>query len=156
MIYGNRFLNEGFLDKFKKKKKEIKKQEPKKTKRIEFTSEEKDLIENTLKEIVKEYNSDLNNKKKIENKIKERIKKGDYDSDVKFTKFICELFEDLDDEISFTVCDDSQEARIEAYDVYYDMGKELQNRLNKKGLKVTVSSGDGDEGCLYISNNKTQ
>ena len=151
MIYGNKFLNEGFFDKFKKKNKN-----QRKTKRIEFTSEEKDLIENTLKEIVKEYNSDPNNKKKIENKIKERIKKGDYDSDVKFTKFICELFEDLDYEISFTVCDDSQEARIEAYDVYYDMGKELQKRLREKGLKVTVSSGDGDEGCLYISNDKTE
>ena len=151
MIYGNKFLNEGFFDKFKKKNKN-----QRKTKRIEFTSEEKDMIENTLKEIVKEYNSDPNNKKKIENKIKERIKKGDSDSDVKFTKFICELFEDLDYEISFTVCDDSQEARIEAYDIYYDMGKELQKRLREKGLKVTVSSGDGDEGCLYISNDKTQ
>lgn len=49
MIYGNRFLNEGFLDKFKKKKKEIKKQEPKKTKRIDFTSEEEKLIYETLK-----------------------------------------------------------------------------------------------------------
>ena len=151
MIYGNKFLNEGFFDKFKKKNKN-----QRKIKRIEFTSEEKDLIENTLKEIVKEYNSDPNNKKKIENKIKEKIKKGDYDSDVEFTKFICELFEDVDYEISFTICDDSQEARIEAYNVYYDMGKELQKRLREKGLKVTVSSGDGDEGCLYISNNKTQ
>lgn len=151
MIYGNKFLDEGFFDKFKKKK-----QEPKKTKRIEFTSEEKDLIKNTLKEIVKEYNSDPNNKKKIENKIKERIKKGDYDSDVEFTKFICELFADIDYEISFTICDDSQEARIEAYNVYYDMGKELQKRLREKGLKVTVSSGDGDEGCLYISNDKNE
>ena len=130
MIYGNKFLNEGFFDKFKKKNKN-----QRKTKRIEFTSEEKDLIENTLKEIVKEYNSDPNNKKKIENKIKERIKKGDYDSDVKFTKFICELFEDLDYEISFTVCDDSQEARIEAYDVYYDMGKRTTKTFKRERIK---------------------
>ena len=36
------------------------------------------------------------------------------------------------------------------------MGKELQKRLRDKGLKVTVSSGDGDEGCLYITNDKTK
>ena len=47
MIYGNKFLNEGFFDKFKKKYKN-----QRKSKRIDLTSEEKDLIENTLKAIL--------------------------------------------------------------------------------------------------------
>ena len=153
MIYGNRFLNEGFLDKFKKKKKEIKKQEPKKTKRIDFTSEEEKLIYETLKQIVKEYNSNSDNKNEINDTLKERGI-----DDEKFTKFVCNklTYFNYVGELAYEVCENTQDVRMAACVIIGDMAEELQKRLRKKGMKVSCDSGDGDEGCFYISNDKTE
>lgn len=37
-----------------------------------------------------------------------------------------------------------------------DMAEELQKRLRKKEMKASCDGGDGDEGCVYISNDKTE
>lgn len=153
MIYGNKFLNEGFFDKFKKKKKEVKKQEPKKTKRIEFTSEEEKSIYETLKQIVKEYNSNSDNKNEINDTLKERGI-----DDEKFTKFVCNklTYFNYVGELAYEVCENTQDVRMAACVIIGDMAEELQKRLRKKGMKVSCDGGDGDEGCVYISNDKTE
>lgn len=149
MIYGNIFLEKKFpTNLFKKNNK--KKTEQKKP--IVFTDEEKGIIEDILKHIVDKYNKN----KDIKNQIDKKLKKfNDENNDnIKFTKFVCELFEDNDTEIIFIVCDDDQMTRDIINDYTYDIGKELEKQLKKKNIDVFIDIGDGDEGCLYITNKK--
>lgn len=62
---------------------------------------------------------------------------------------MCEIFEDLENEISFIICDDGQEIRIELSSVIEDIASELKKEL--KNPELIISTGDGDEGCIYIS-----
>lgn len=95
----------------------------------------KEEIENILKKIVNKYNNDP----EVKNKLKE----------LKTSKLICDVFEDLEDEISFEICDDDQETRIKLLSVIDDIASDLKKELKNPGLNI--STGDGDEGCIYIT-----
>ena len=94
----------------------------------------KQKIKSTLTKIVNKYNNDP--------KIKEKLKS------LKASKLVCEVFEELDNEISFIICDDSQDIRIELSGIINDIGEELKKELNDPS--IYINNGDGDEGCLYI------
>jgi len=87
-----------------------------------------------LKKIIQKFNNDP--------KIKEILRKNN-------ATLTCEIFEEYDNEISFTVCDNDQQIRINISDVIHDIAEELEKEYDKKNISVNI--GDGDEGCVYIT-----
>lgn len=167
MIYGNKLKRIYLTDLLfgKRKKAKSKNNTSSVNKHLPFSKEEEVLIENTLKQIVKEYNTNDEIKEDINNTLKER----GYD-DLNFSEFICISFHnyyskfgyengwdntnDYEGRLAFIVCDEDQDVREAACVVIDDMANELQRRLIRKGLKVKCDSGDGDEGCVYVFNQK--
>ena len=69
---------------------------------------------------------------------------------LKAHKLVCHIFEENEykngnKEVVFEICTDDQEIRIKLHGIIYKLGEELENILD-----VSVSTGDGDEGCLYV------
>ena len=155
-------MNEGFLDKFKKKKKESEK--VKETPKILLTRDEiqkiVDLVKKELSKIVSKYNSDQQIKKRMHDLLVEWYYEWDEDEDIneylnKNPKLVCNIFEvyyEYPYEISFEICDKAQAIRIAISDIIYDIANDL-DKSDIGSLLKTSHIGDGDEGCIYTNIN---
>lgn len=90
-------------------------------------------IKRELMIIVRKYNNDP--------KIIAELKKH------KANKFICHIFEEFDNEVSFEVCDEDQDIRIKLHGIIYSMAEDLEKTMYPS---IKTSTGDGDEGCIYV------
>lgn len=91
-------------------------------------------IKRQLMIIVKRYNNDP--------KIIADLKK------YKAKKFVCHIFEEYENEVYFEVSEDNQEIRINISGIIYDMAQDLEKALSPS---ISCDTGDGDEGCIYVS-----
>jgi len=94
-------------------------------------------IKKQLMIIVRRYNNDP--------KVVAELKR------LKAHKLVCHIFEENEyknghKEVIFEICNDNQEIRIKLHGIIYSIGEELE-----KVLDVSVTTGDGDEGCLYVT-----
>lgn len=91
-------------------------------------------IKRELMIIVRRYNNDP--------KIISELKKH------KANKFICHIFEEYDNEVSFEVSKDDQEIRIKISGIIYDMAQDLEKSL---APSISCDTGDGDEGVIWVT-----
>src|SRR5574344_821821 len=164
-FYGNKWvtLNEGKYDRapimtVSELRKYIKDKSSVKNNPQNLSSED---ITKSLKEIVCKYNSDPQlQKSAIEsaNKyINEMTKPWNLsESDIKecfgaiYNKkkivFSYKIFEEYDTEVSYEIFNGTQEERLALNNTIYDIARDLE-----KITKCSCSTGDGDEGCIYVS-----
>lgn len=90
-------------------------------------------IKRELMIIVRRYNNDP--------KVIAELKK------YKANKFVCHIFEEFDDEVSFEVCKEDQEIRIKLHGIIYSMAEDLEKAMYPS---ITTDTGDGDEGCIWV------
>jgi hypothetical protein len=165
-------INEGLFDKFKKNK-NPQKTEPEKPK-VETSKDDikkaKTTVTAKLKQIISKYNSSAEHKKEIRNAIDKQIKEAaEYyeergkvfkDQDRDFGKYFtdkkavprltCDVFEDYDYSITYSIFDGTQEMRIALGDIIYDICDELKDAIDDIPCFKYCDSGDGDEGCIYV------
>lgn len=91
-------------------------------------------IKRELMIIVRRYNNDP--------KIISELKKH------KASKFVCHIFEEYDNEVSFEVSKDDQEIRIKISGIIYDIAQDLEKSL---APSISCDTGDGDEGVIWVS-----
>lgn len=101
-----------------------------------MSDEDKKEIKKILASIVKKYQIDDNT----------RLELAKYKATL-----CCKVFEEYEFGISFIICDDSQDVRINISSIISSIADELEEIINDK-LKhsYSVNTGDGDEGCIYI------
>lgn len=92
-------------------------------------------LEAILKKIVAKYNSD--------SKIKAKLK------ELGASKLTCDFENNGKNEGYFIISDDDQGIRIELSDIIDDIAEDFKNEINNS--QIYISTGDGDEGCIYIS-----
>lgn len=169
-IFRESFLQEGFLDRFKKKKDKPKSDNTPKEPTI--TEKEAEEIAKVVKDRVKFYINKFNKDPKVKQTMKELIEKGlerygEIETDdirKGIPKLNYEIFEDgfvktsngrIYYETIFEIFDLSQTERIILSDIIYDLADELRNDTEFKKLdgfkRVSFGCGDGDEGCLYVT-----
>ena len=91
-------------------------------------------IKRELMIIIRRYNNDP--------KIISELKK------YKANKFICHIFEEYDNEVSFEVSKDDQEIRIKISGIIYDIAQDLEKSL---APSISCDTGDGDEGIILVT-----
>jgi len=162
MYFGESVIEEGFFDKFKKKKEEPKKDETHRA----STAEEIKNIKTLVKGYVTYFNSSkaksdpvvikaTNDFKNQYNEIKKEEGKEYADEEFnngKIPKLIFSIFEERSDYLYIEICDDTQECRSwYACDIINEMIRKLKQDIpNYSEFIKEISSGDGDEGILYI------
>lgn len=169
------YIEEGFLDKFKKKKENTTK--PQTVEKVELAKDEREkiavIVSKELKAIINKYNS---SKKKeiraaIDSYINNACDKSDPD-DVEYYKdefgsyfksgtprIICD-YDYTDDEcISFNFLSDNdngQDMSIALNSIMREIGKELKENSKVSELVSSVTLFDGDEGAIGIKYNASK
>jgi hypothetical protein len=105
----------------------------------DFNSFKKFIVANTKKDLMK-----LKNSNEFKNKTK----------NVKSFKVGVKVFQDTLDELILEIVDGSQDTRIELSWIIdiLEKGVRVNYQPMLDYLKISVSGGDGDEGCLYFEN----
>ena len=167
MYFGETVIQEGFFDRFKKKKNN---QENKNNQDIikhrAPTKDEINKIKTLIKGYVTYYNSSkakqdpdvikaINDFQKFYNEIKEEEGK-EYANEIlnngKIPKMIFKIFEETSGNLDIIICDDGQDCcSFYACDIIDSMIEKLKQDIpNYSEFISRLSSGDGDEGVLYI------
>lgn len=118
----------------------------------------KEIIKARTKEIVYNYNRDNSVKKKIRKDIDSAMKIFDpdefdgFDSNRNVPKLICYVYEETPTSMILAIYDGSQAMRVALSSTIKNIKKELMKDKMIKSLPGLndISTGDGDEGCIYV------
>ena len=113
-------------------------------------------LDKKIKELINKYNADEKTQKEIRNNIDKEISNGNMDKDdcgkyynsgAPKLSFVIE--EESENEVTYLLYDGPQMMRaLIMIDVIEKIIKDLKNESDFRD--IIFSSGDGDEGCLYV------
>lgn len=118
----------------------------------------KNIIMSRAKDIVDEYNKNSSIKKKIREDIDSTMKLFEndnfdgFDSNRNVPKLICYIYNETETSMILSIYDGSQPMRVALSSTIKNIKQDLMKDKKIKSLcgLNSISTGDGDEGCLFI------